>query len=492
MLGAALAPPARAAGVGTLAIFGADGSRNTGVAMAPGTSPAIVNIGSGADELAFQGADGTLWSYDDATGASGSAQTAMSAGTSPSIAVTSSGLEIAFVSGGTLETNSGGASTSLGLSVAPGTSPVITSVGGAPRIAFQNLQNNLDLESGGSSSNLTLGMDSASSPAYSAVEGGGFVTAVNANVNSLYQYTGNSVQNDNQGLTAGTSPSACGRAGTDGAFELAYDTNTGLVDTLLGNTGSSSTPNNSTGVAFAAGTSPSVACLPDGGYVVAVNGANGDLWIYTGGAGAIDTGQAVAAGTSPAIAGVDNSYEVAFESPTAPPSTAPSTAPASSAPTATTPVNQTSPTPAGTRSHAQQLKVRLLFSWTWNRSHTQLGKITLVTRAEETKKVTIHVKVRVHGRLRTETRTKTERISVKLTIPRHTTAAITCTGHGCPQIPRPHKGTHTLSELLHAGDHTRYSPGDLLKITLTAPGYRTERVSARILSGHEPRLGVTD
>jgi hypothetical protein len=68
---------------------------STGESMAPGTNPSVTAIGSSTGfEIAYQGADGDLWLY----GSDGSMDTghAMATGTSPSIAQTAAGYEVAY------------------------------------------------------------------------------------------------------------------------------------------------------------------------------------------------------------------------------------------------------------------------------------------------------------------------------------------------------------------------------------------------------------
>ncbi|TAJ47592.1 MAG: hypothetical protein EPO52_12085 [Herbiconiux sp.] len=68
------------------------------------------------------------------------------------------------------------------------------------------------------------------------------------------------------------------------------------------------------GLGVAPGTSPSVARLTNGSYVVAFQDNTGHLWQYSPGAGAIGTGLGMAAGTSPSIVALpNNGYEIAFQ-----------------------------------------------------------------------------------------------------------------------------------------------------------------------------------
>jgi hypothetical protein len=107
------------------------------------------------------------------------------------------------------------------------------------------------------------------------------------------------------GMAAGTSPSITRL--NDGGHEAAFQANTGN----LWVTGSDGTGDQ--GLGMAAGTSPSIARLANGGYEVAFQANTGNLWV-TGSAGIADLGLGMAKGTSPAITGLANGgYEVAFQ-----------------------------------------------------------------------------------------------------------------------------------------------------------------------------------
>jgi hypothetical protein len=114
-------------------------------------------------------------------------------------------------------------------------------------------------------------------------------------------------------------------AGSPYPAEMAFQANTGdlweacTADSDSGCTGGETGGLNpiDTGLAMAAGTSPSIAyTLIDGGkYEVAFQGSNGDLWT-TGIYGTTDTGLRVMPGTSPAIAQIaagGDTFVIAFE-----------------------------------------------------------------------------------------------------------------------------------------------------------------------------------
>jgi Ca2+-binding RTX toxin-like protein len=105
--------------------------------------------------------------------------------------------------------------------------------------------------------------------------------------NNLFTYdpTVNSATDVEAGMAPGTSPSI-----NNGIVpQIAFQANTGNLDI---------TGTGDTGLAMAAGTSPSI----DAAGNVAFQGSNGNLWTYAGnGNGTTDTGAAMMAGTSPSI-----------------------------------------------------------------------------------------------------------------------------------------------------------------------------------------------
>jgi hypothetical protein len=109
---------------------------NTGLAMAPGTTPSIAS----ASQVAFQGADGFLW-----TTRGGRTSLAMAPGTSP--ASSQDGV-IAFqgANGNLWIIRVGGATDDTGFAMAPGTSPNMSTMSkdwNLTRIAFQGANGNL-------------------------------------------------------------------------------------------------------------------------------------------------------------------------------------------------------------------------------------------------------------------------------------------------------------------------------------------------------------
>ncbi len=115
----------------------ASGGYNQNLAMAPGSSPSIVNLPS-SFEVAYRGSTGTLWMYNSSRGAVNTGLT-VAANTSPSLAAMSNGTyEAAFQGGdGTLYTySSAGTTVSVGngYQVYPGSSPAIV---GLPGVGFE-------------------------------------------------------------------------------------------------------------------------------------------------------------------------------------------------------------------------------------------------------------------------------------------------------------------------------------------------------------------
>ena len=134
--------------------------------------------------------------------------------------------------------------------------------------------------------------------------------AFQANTGDLYTYdpaTGGST-NVNLGMAAGTSPSIA--YSPSGGFEVAFQANTGDLYTYS-STGNSHT---NTNLGMAAGTSPSIAYSPTAGFEVAFQANTGHLYTYDPGNNAsVNANLGVAAGTSPSIASNGSGFEVAFQ-----------------------------------------------------------------------------------------------------------------------------------------------------------------------------------
>lgn len=109
----------------------------------------------------------------------------------------------------------------------------------------------------------------------------------------------------------------------------------------------------------------------------------------------------------------------------------------------------TTPVPIPKAPHA--LKVRMALTWRWEGKTTWLLKTTI-------------------GRM-----------------PWRTRISLRCTGRGCPRHSRLSvRGARAVRRLVRSFHRRRYRSGDVLRITLTAPGYRPERARVMIRNGRKP------
>jgi hypothetical protein len=126
-------------------------------------------------------------------------------------------------------------------------------------------------------------------------------------------------------------------------------------------------------------------------------------------------------------------------------------------PPAVEPIVQSQPVPAPPRSPTQgergRVRVTFVFGWTWNHTSTRLHY------------------VRVIG------------------LPRNARIEIRCTGRGCPHAPVT-AGSKHLRRVLRSLYGWRFRAGDVLRITISAPHQRSERISLRIRDGALPRARV--
>lgn len=132
------------------------------------------------------------------------------------------------------------------------------------------------------------------------------------------------------------------------------------------------------------------------------------------------------------------------------PSPAPAPAPAP-APVTTTAVPTPIPVAPPAVTHA--LRVKLILSWTWRHRSTRLTKLRI-------------------GRF-----------------PGGTVMSVRCAGRGCPR-PRvmTARGQRAIVRLLRHLHGHRYRAGNVLTISLTAPGYRPERARLQIRDGRSPAV----
>jgi hypothetical protein len=190
-----------------------------------------------------------------------------------------------------------------------------------------------------------------------------------------------------------------------------------------------------------------VAAQASGSYEIAFQASNGDLSEYDSDGNASNTGQTMTSGTGPSIAALSGGgYEIAYQA-----------APSPAQPVVTTPVTVTVPTPTPTpgshpgKPSERRLKVRISIAWTWSHSRSRLGRM---------------------------------RVS---DLPARGAVAISCRGRGCPRHTL-HAGKHELAHLLNSVRGTVYRAGDRIYVTVSAPGYRSERAVFTIRDGALPAV----
>lgn len=249
---------------------GQSGVIPSGVDIATGTSPAMAPVGgiSGDDAVAFQGANGHLWTWD--------------------------------VFGGSVK--------DTGLGMASGTSPAIEEEkDGTLRVAFQSSGGTLWIywPTGGSGRNTSLGMAGGASPDIDSSINGP-VVAFQADNGNLYTYhvLDNTHQNTGLGMSYQTRPSISGAFNTGDPDAVAFVTNTGFLWIYY----SDGRANTKTGYGVAPGTSPNWA----GAGAIAFQGSgNNHLYIRQNTGGLTDTVLGMAPGTSPSTDG--GGEDVAFQ-----------------------------------------------------------------------------------------------------------------------------------------------------------------------------------
>jgi hypothetical protein len=142
----------------------------------------------------------------------------------------------------------------------------------------------------------------------------------------------------------------------------------------------------------------------------------------------------------------------ALQAPLVPPS--PSSPSPPQLPVSTVPTSTTLPLPAGAH-HRRVLRVKIVLSWTWSGASTRLVKARF-------------------GRL-----------------PRGATIRVSCRGRGQACRPRAvAAGTRGLRRLARALDGRVYRAGDRLLVTVSKPGYASERAQIRIRYGRIPAVGL--
>lgn len=287
------------ANTGVLWTAGSGGKASTGAAMMEGTSPSIALLSTGGYEEAYQSGAGVLW----VTGATGPINTGlnMSAGTSPGIAAApGGGFEVAYQGNlGSLcvyTGPNGGGGISLNLGMMAGSSPSIAALadGGGYEIAFQANTGYL-WEVGAVDDGATAyTLMSTTSPSITALGSAGFEVAFQSASGHLAETGSTDTGVTSLGMMQGTDPAITELTG--GGFEVAFQADTGVlwevgaVDLGAVNRG------------MMAGTSPAIAALGGGAFEVAFQANTGVLWDHSPTLGGGATGLGMLGGTSPGIA----------------------------------------------------------------------------------------------------------------------------------------------------------------------------------------------
>jgi hypothetical protein len=218
-------------------------------------------------------------------------------------------------SNGHLWTARSAGATDLGAAMMAGTSPSVAALAtGGTEIAYQGGNGDLWVTSiSGAPVDSHLGMMSGTSPAIAAAAGGGFNVAFQANTGILWDYTSSTGRGTSlgQGMVTTTSPSICAPVGATGGYEIAYQgSNIDLWVTTI-----SGTPIDSH-LGMTSGTDPSIAAAATSGFNAAFQANTGILWDYTSSTGrGTSLGYSMLGGTSPAITAQPTAaggYEIAY------------------------------------------------------------------------------------------------------------------------------------------------------------------------------------
>jgi hypothetical protein len=218
-------------------------------------------------------------------------------------------------SNGHLWTARSAGTTDLSAPMLPGTSPSITALAtGGTEIAYQGSNGDLWVTSiSGDPVDSHLGMMNGTSPAIADAAGGGFNVAFQANTGILWDYTSATGRGTslNQAMVTTTSPSICAPVGATGGYEIAYQgSNIDLWVTTI-----SGTPIDSH-LGMASGTNPSIAAASTSGFNATFQANTGILWDYTSATGrGTSLGYSMLTGTSPSITAqpaAPGGYEIAY------------------------------------------------------------------------------------------------------------------------------------------------------------------------------------
>lgn len=246
------------ANTGALWKYGTTGNANLGLPVAPGTSPSVTRLTTGAYLTAYQCESGYLC-IATSSGSSTTVGIGMKAGTSPSIAPLPNGNYVVAVQTniGHLETYSPGAG----------------------------------------ASDIGIGMAGKTSPAISNLSSSNYVIAVQTNLGHLETFSpGAGAVDVGIGMAGETSPSVTTL--TNGNYATAVQTNFGGLETYIPGAGASSL-----GIGMKPKTSPSIARLSNGSYIIGVQTNINQFETYSPGEGAVAPGYGMAEASSPAMAG---------------------------------------------------------------------------------------------------------------------------------------------------------------------------------------------
>jgi hypothetical protein len=187
--------------------------------------------------------------------------------------------------------------------------------------------------------------------------------------------------------------------------------------------------------------------LSNGNLVLAES--NGSVVWSTQTAGRASVGSMAPSAPSPVACPSSTSTTQPATTPAGTPTPGPPSEPVSPAPV-TTPV----PTPAPVTHGLRALRIRMAIGWTWDRSVTRVGRVRVGT---------------APGRVR---------------------LSLTCRGRGCPRHRRPARGVglRALHRLLARLAGRRFGAGEGLLVSLSAPGYRAERILISFRWGRLPQV----
>jgi hypothetical protein len=284
-------------------------------------------VPAGTYEVAFRDSNGqldTFSSVDQQTPKRTSAKTV----TNPSIA----GFEVAFRTGkgrvNTYATAAGQVAVRAPGNIAAGTSPSIAvSSNGSYAIAFQDSNGYLSTYTSATNRTTTIAsvqrMKARTSPSIAALPGGHYEIAFQARDGFLHTYSTAAAHRPTtiaQGMNPLTSPSIA--ALRDGSYAVAFQTNRHQgykLDTYLHSPASQHVK--PTGQGMDSGTSPSIAASPGGGYEIAyqINDPHYLRWasLSTSGQFQVTTNPNTKLGmmqrTNPSIAALSTGYVIAFQ-----------------------------------------------------------------------------------------------------------------------------------------------------------------------------------